>query len=157
MATLQRDLREFVGLLNSHKVDYLVVGGHAVAFHGHPRFTGDIDLLVRMSPEQAGRILAVLTEFGFADLGLTESDLLRIGTVVQLGRAPNRIDLLTSISGVDFERAWTGSVAGELDGIPVRFIGFDDLLTNKRTAGRDQDKADVKKLMAIAARHKRDD
>ena len=142
--TLQRDLREFIGLLNSLGVEYLIVGGHAVAYHGHPRFTGDIDFLVRPSTENARRVVAVLDAFGFAGLGLTEGDFVRRGSVVQLGRPPNRIDLLTLISGVDFDAAWIGSVAGELDGLPVRFIGFDNLLKNKQAAGRDQDLADVK-------------
>ena len=153
--TLQRDLREFIGLLNSLGVEYLIVGGHAVAYHGHPRFTGDIDFLVRPSAANAGRVVTALNKFGFSDLGLTEDDFVRRGSVVQLGRPPNRIDLLTLISGVDFDAAWIGSVAGELDGLPVRFIGFDDLLKNKQAAGRDQDLADVKKLKAIAARRGR--
>lgn len=153
--TLQRDLREFIGLLNSLGVEYLVVGGHAVAYHGHPRFTGDIDFLVRPSAENARRIVAVLDRFGFADLGLTEDDFVRRGSIVQLGRPPNRIDLLTSISGVDFEDAWIASVAGTLDALAVRFIGLDNLLKNKQAAGRDQDLADVKKLKAIAARRER--
>ena len=153
--TLQRDLREFVELLNSLGVEYLIVGGHAVAYHGHPRFTGDIDFLVRPSAENADRVVAALDAFGFANLGLTQSDFMRRGSVVQLGRPPNRIDLLTLISGVDFEEAWAASVAGELDGLPVRFIGFDNLLKNKQAAGRDQDLADVKKLRAIAAKRER--
>ena len=99
--------------------------------------------------------LTALNKFGFSNLGLTEDDFVRRGSVVQLGRPPNRIDLLTLISGVDFDAAWIGSVAGELDGLPVRFLGFDDLLKNKQAAGRDQDLADVRKLEAIAARRGR--
>ncbi|MFZ5891176.1 MAG: hypothetical protein ACOY0T_09000 [Myxococcota bacterium] len=91
MAKLHSDLSEFVALLNSRSVEYVVVGGHAVAFHGHPRFTGDIDFLVRPTPENAYRVLLVLKDFGFGDLGLTADDLTAPERVVQLGRPPNRI------------------------------------------------------------------
>jgi hypothetical protein len=101
---LQRDLKEFIELLNSHSVDYLVVGGHAVAFHGHPRYTGDIDFWIRATPENAERVLKVLAAFGFSDLLLTTNDLVKPTSVIQLGRPPNRIDLLTSISGVEGPR-----------------------------------------------------
>jgi hypothetical protein len=106
LAHLQSDLSEFIGLLNSHKVEYVIVGGHAVAFHGHPRFTGDIDFFIRPTAENAERLLRVLDDFGFGSLGITAADLTEPGKVVQLGRPPNRVDILTSISGVDFESAW---------------------------------------------------
>lgn len=95
---LGKDLREFIELLNSRRVDYIVVGGHAVAFHGYPRFTGDIDFLFRSSRENADRLIAALTEFGFSELRLLPEDFMRPNIVVQLGYPPNRIDLLTSIS-----------------------------------------------------------
>jgi len=148
---LQKDLREFIELLNSLKVDYVVVGGHAVAFHGHPRFTGDIDFLVRPTRENAERLLRALRAFGFSDLALSPGDFTRPNAVVQLGLPPNRIDLLTSISGVDFVEAWNGKVDGDLDGLPVSFLGWDALLKNKEASGRDQDATDLKKLRAIAA------
>lgn len=147
---LQQDLREFIELLNSHESEYLVVGGHAVAFHGHPRFTGDIDFLVRGSVANAERILSVLRAFGFGDLALTPADFVKPGSVVQLGRPPNRIDLLTSISGVAFDDAWAGRVEGRLDGIPVFFLGLQALLENKLASGRPKDIADVARLRAIA-------
>lgn len=145
---LLQDLREFVELLNSQKVEFLVVGGHAVAFHGHPRYTGDIDLFVRPTPENAERIIEALQEFGFAELEIDVDDLTRPNSIVQLGRPPSRIDLLTSISGVDFESAWGSRVPAELDSLPVSFIGLPDLLKNKQAAGRDQDLVDLKKLRA---------
>lgn len=148
---LQQDLREFIELLNSHGSEYLVVGGHAVAFHGHPRFTGDIDFLVRGSVDNAERILGVLRAFGFGDLALTTADFVKPGSVVQLGRPPNRIDLLTSISGVTFDDAWAGRVAGRLDGVPVFFLGLQALLENKLASGRPKDIADVAKLRTVAA------
>lgn len=152
---LGKDLREFIELLNSRKVDYIVVGGHAVAFHGHPRFTGDIDFLVRCSPENAQRLLEALVEFGFSERRLSPEDLTRPNTVVQLGYPPNRIDLLTSISGVEFEEAWQGRVSGELDGLSVFFLGLHELLINKQGSGRDKDLADISKLLAIQRKTKK--
>jgi hypothetical protein len=105
LAKLQNDLSEFIALLNSTGVEYLVVGGHAVAFHGHPRLTGDIDFFVRPTQENGARIVDVLNQFGFGQLLLRPEDFSTQGRVVQLGRPPNRIDLLTSISGVDFDEA----------------------------------------------------
>lgn len=152
MAKLQADLKEFIELLNSQNVEYLVVGGHAVAFHGHPRFTGDIDFLIRTTPENTQRVLRVLDEFGFGELGISEADLLDAGHIVQLGHPPNRIELLTSISGVDFESAWESRVETTMGDQPVTMIGWDDLVRNKRAAGRQKDLADVEKLLAVAKR-----
>ena len=156
MAKLQSDLREFIALLNSHKVDFVVVGGHAVAFHGHPRFTGDIDFFVRATPANATRILDVLAAFGFGNLGITEKDLLEPGQVIQLGRPPNRIDILTSISGVDFETAWQSRVASQLDELPVSFLGLAELLRNKESSGRQKDLSDLEKLRAVSKRKSAD-
>jgi hypothetical protein len=147
-------LNEFVALLNSWKVEYLVVGGYAVAFHGHPRFTGDIDFLVHATPQNAKRLLDVLSDFGFGSLDLSLEDLTTEGRVVQLGRPPNRIDLLTRISGVTFDQAWAGRVGGSLGAHRVDFIGWDALIQNKTVSGRDKDRADVTKLLAIAASRK---
>ena len=155
MANLQSDLREFIALLNSHAVEYLVVGGHAVAFHGYPRFTGDIDFLIRPTAENANRILDAIRDFGFGSLELTPEDFTTPERIVQLGRPPNRIDILTSISGVEFDDAWTGRVPAKLDEEPVSFLGFDALIRNKEASGRDKDRADVAKLRAIAGRKKR--
>lgn len=143
---LQTDLREFIELLNSRGVEYLVVGGHAVAFHGYPRFTGDIDFLLRPTPDNAQRVLAALAAFGFGNVGIDLPSLTEPDKVIQLGRPPNRIDLLTSISGVSFDEAWTDRVAGSLDDIPVHFIGRESLLKNKRASGRTKDVADLEVL-----------
>lgn len=143
---LHSDLREFIGLLNSRRVEYVIVGAHAVAFHGYPRFTGDVDFLIRPTPENAARVVEVLDAFGFGELGLKVSTFTEPDKVVQLGRPPNRIDLLTSISGVDFEEAWRGRVPGEMDGLPVSFLGWDQLLVNKRASGRTKDLADLESL-----------
>ena len=152
MAKLQSDLKEFIALLNSQGVEYLVVGGHAVAFHGHPRFTGDIDFFVRTTSENAQRLLRVLDLFGFGSIGILENDLIEQGRVVSLGQPPNRIDILTSISGVVFESAWQARVQTVLDDQPVAFLGWNDLLKNKEASARQKDKADLEKLRAVAKR-----
>jgi hypothetical protein len=152
---LQKDLREFVELLGSKRVEYIIVGAHAVAFHAHPRFTGDIDFLVRGTPENARRLVAVLEAFGFTSLGLTPQDFLAPANVVQLGQPPNRIDILTSISGVDFEEAWASRVHGDLDGLPVVFLGLDALIKNKQSAGRDKDLVDARILSTLRSKPER--
>ena len=145
---LQKDLREFIELLNSRHVEYLIVGAFALAFHGVPRSTGDIDILVRTTQQNAARVEEVLQTFSFASLGLSAADFLHADQVIQLGHPPNRIDLLTSITGVAFDEAWTDCVPGHLHGIPVRFIGRETLIRNKRATGRTQDKADLEALGA---------
>jgi hypothetical protein len=142
---LNKDLREFVGLLNSNEVEYLVVGAFAVAWHGFPRYTGDLDILVRPSFENAIRLLRTLDSFGFGALGVTAQDFQAAGQVIQLV-APNRIDLLTSISGVQFEEAWSSREQGDLDGVPVWFIGRLALLANKEATGRAKDLGDAEEL-----------
>jgi hypothetical protein len=148
---LQKDSREFIELLNSHGVEFLVVGGHAVAFHGHPRFTGDIDFWIRAEIDNATRLLSALRSFGFEQLALTADDFTTPGRIVQLGHPPNRIDLLTSISGVAFEAAWAAREMATLDGLPVFFLGWRSLIDNKLASGRPKDLADVAKLKAVAA------
>ena len=145
---LQKDLRAFIELLNSSGVEYVIVGGFALAFHVRPRYTGDIDFLIRSTPENAAKLAAVLAGFGFGSLGLTATDFLRPDCIVQLGYPPNRIDLLTSVTGVETDSVWRGRVASDLDGLPVHFIGREDLIRNKRATGRTQDRADLEALGA---------
>ena len=147
---LPSGLREFIELLNSHRVDYLIAGGYALAFHGHPRYTGDIDILVRASPENAGRLEQVISAFGFADTGLGAKDFLGPDQIVQLGQPPNRVDLLTSITGVGFDEAWANRVSAKLEGLPVFFIGLDSLVKNKKATGRTQDQADLETLTVVS-------
>ncbi|MCP5113653.1 MAG: nucleotidyltransferase family protein [bacterium] len=143
---LPKDLREFIELLNSHGVDYILVGGYAMAFHTRPRFTEDIDLLVRPTLENGSKIEAVLKEFSFTSLGLRASEFEKPNQVIQLGNPPNRIDLITTISGVTFDEAWRDRQPGELDGIHVAFLSRDCMLRNKAATGRDKDLEDVKRL-----------
>ncbi|HEY3242127.1 MAG TPA: nucleotidyl transferase AbiEii/AbiGii toxin family protein [Phycisphaerae bacterium] len=140
---LQSDLRQFIELLNSVGVKYVIVGGYAVAFHGHPRYTGDIDFLVQVSDENARRIEEVLRQFGFGSLGLTAGDFLKPDVIVQLGYPPYRIDILTSAAGIDFDEAWNHRVSAPLDGTPTHFISRDLLLANKAAVGRTKDIADI--------------
>lgn len=147
-----KDFREFVELLNSSGVRYLVVGGHAVAFHGYPRFTGDLDIWIATEPTNAARIAQVLKDFGFARLKFQPGDFERPGYAIQLGRPPYRIDILTSIDAIDFASAYDRRVIIRKGALELPFIGLDDLLTNKRAAGRPQDLADVKKLESPESR-----
>jgi hypothetical protein len=148
---LDKNLREFIELLNSRGVEYLVVGGHAVAFHGHPRFTGDIDFFVAVSPANAGKLIDVLHAFGFGSLEIKKEDFLEQRAIVQLGYPPNRIDIVTGIDAVTFDEAWNQRAAGTLDGVPVQFLGKDQLLRNKRSTGRPKDLADADALEGRAA------
>jgi hypothetical protein len=141
---LQKDLKEFIALLNSHGVEFVVMGGHAVAFHGYPRVTADLDFFVRANSDNARRIATALGEFGFS--GADESLFSKPQKVVMLGRPPNRIDILTKIDGVDFDQVWHSRIEGKLDGIPVSFPSRDMLLQNKRASGRAKDLADVAEI-----------
>jgi hypothetical protein len=143
---LSKDLREFVELLNSRKIKYVLVGGHAVAYHGFPRFTGDVDFFIDASPENAALAAAAVSDFGFGNLGLVEADFRAPETIIQLGRAPHRIDILTSLTAVSFAEAWQSRVETTLDGLPVWMISKDLLVRNKLATGRPQDLADAKRL-----------
>jgi len=143
---LNSDLREFVELLNSNKVEYVVVGAFAVAWHGYPRYTADLDIFIRAESLNAERVKAVLEQFGFSALDISLEDLSAPGKIIQLGVAPNRIDILTSISGVSFEEVWKTRARGQLDGMPVYFIGRESLLRNKETTGRAKDLGDAEEL-----------
>jgi hypothetical protein len=146
---LSRDLQEFVECLNSSKAEYLIVGALAVSWHGFPRYSGDIDFLVRPTHDNAQRVKAALVQFGFGDLDISITDLTTAGKVIQLGYEPNRIDLMTAITGVGFEEAWDTRVAGEIDGLSVFFIGKAALLRNKESTGRNKDKIDADQLRRI--------
>ncbi len=143
---IRNDFKELLELFNKHQVEYLIVGGYALAFHGAPRFTGDIDLYVKPARENAQRILAALDEFGFGSLDLSEDDFTNPGKVVQLGVPPVRIDIITSVSGVSWEKADIGKVSGQYAQTPVCFISREDFIANKRATGRKKDAADIEAL-----------
>ena len=143
---IQPDFRELLESFNVHEVEYLVVGGFALAFHGAPRFTGDLDLFVRPDAANARRVLTALVAFGFGDVGLTVEDFQRDDSVVQLGVPPVRVDLLTSLSGLTWEEAFRCRTLGVLGGVEVSFLGRDQFVLNKRSTGRAKDLADLEAL-----------
>jgi hypothetical protein len=141
-----RDFCELLECFNANRVRYLVVGAYALAFHGVPRMTGDLDLLLDPSPDNADHVMQALTAFGFGDVGLEAADFQKTDVVVQLGVPPARVDLLTGISAVTWSEAWRGHVEGEFGGVPVGFLGAAELRTNKRATGRQKDMADLEAL-----------
>ena len=141
-----QDFKEFVELLVKHKAEYLIVGGYAVGFHGHPRYTGDLDIWLNPTEENAVKVVKCVNEFGFSSFGLKASDFTKEGNVVQLGYPPLRIDLLTEIDGVTFEECYSNKMEVELEGVLVDFIGYQDLLKNKKQSGRHRDMDDVDNL-----------
>ncbi|MFH0730595.1 MAG: nucleotidyltransferase [Pseudomonadota bacterium] len=143
---IQQDFKELLELFNAHKVKYLIVGGYALAFHGAPRYTGDIDIYVKPDAENAKHILNALEEFGFGSAGLMEEDLKTLNKVVQLGFPPVRIDIITSISGVSWDDAFKKHEEGVYGDIPVYYIGKEHYVINKRASGRRKDLADLEAL-----------
>ncbi len=146
MRPLSSDLREFIHLLNTKSVKYVVVGAWALAFHGRPRYTGDIDIFVAREPDNADRLMEVIEAFGFGQSGIERDDFLKIDHVIQLGREPNRVDILTGISGVAFDEAWESREQGTISDVAVFVISRDLLIKNKRVANRNKDQGDIKLL-----------
>jgi hypothetical protein len=148
MPGLNDDFRDLLAALDRTGVAYLVVGAHAMAAHGVPRATGDLDVWVRPDPENADRVLRALVEFGapVAALDLTVHDLASPGVIYQIGLPPRRIDILTEVSGIEFGEAWSARFNQVVDGIEVSFLGRDALLRNKRAAGRAKDLLDIELL-----------
>ncbi|HEV2474399.1 MAG TPA: nucleotidyltransferase [Chthonomonadales bacterium] len=141
---LPDDFKEFLASLNSSEVEYLLIGGYAVGFHGYPRATNDIDLWVRVSADNAARIAYALRQFGFATATSTLFTVPQ--SVIRMGRPPLRIEIITGISGVDFDECYAGREDAKLDGIPVPVISRAHLVANKQAAGRAKDVADVEAL-----------
>ena len=143
---LSKDFKEFIKLLNENNVKYLVIGGYAVAFHGHPRYTKDLDIWIESSPKNAQRLLSALDQFGFGSLGLELENFIATNQIIQLGYPPNRIDLLTTAGGLDFEECYKSKVSEYIHGIQIDFIDIENLKKNKRATGRSQDLADLENL-----------
>ena len=143
---LNRDFKEFIQSLNDNGVRYLVVGGYAVALHGYPRYTKDIDIWVEMTAENASSILKALDQFGFGSLGVNASDFTAPDRMLQLGHPPGRIDILTTLPGVDFSECYSARTVVEVDGISTNFINLENLRKNKKATGRHQDLADLENL-----------
>ena len=147
--TLDKNFEDFIGLLNTYHVEYLVVGGYALAFHGKPRHTGDLDIWIAISDSNAQKMILVLNEFGMASLGLTKADFLESGGITQIGYPPLRIDILNEIDGITFSEAYQNKWVFDIDGLMVNYIGLDDLIKNKTASGRSQDKTDLKTLKKL--------
>lgn len=143
---LNQDFREFVQSLNDSGALFLVVGGYAVALHGVPRYTKDLDLWIDNTPENAARVLDALDRFGFGELDISEDDLTRPDRVIQLGYPPVRIDLITSLEGVEFDECHAARLEVEVEGVIVSFIDLEHLKANKKATGRHQDLADLESL-----------
>lgn len=145
--TLAKDFEEFVVLLNKHRLDYMVVGGYALALHGKPRHTGDLDIWINISDENAERMLQVLRDFGMRALDFKKADFLKPGYITQIGYPPLRIDILNNIDGVEFSEAVQNRQKIKLDDdLEISFIGLQDFIRNKEAAGRSQDLSDIKEI-----------
>jgi predicted nucleotidyltransferase len=148
MATIHLpcDFKEFLKLLNAHKVEYLLIGGYAVGYHGYPRATADMDVWTAMNPVNADRIVAVLKEFGFDPPELSPELFLKEWQIIRLGVPPVRIKIATTVSGVDFSQCYAERVVDVLDGVKVNLISLNHLKINKKASGRHQDLADLENL-----------
>lgn len=148
--TLAKDFEDFVKLLNRHEVDYMVVGGYALALHGKPRHTGDLDIWINISEKNAARMLRVLKSFGMSSLGFKKEDFLKPGYITQIGYPPLRIDILNSIDGVEFSGAVKHMKRIQIEkDFPINYIGLNDFIRNKQASGRMQDLADIQEIKKL--------
>jgi hypothetical protein len=143
---VQDDFRDLLALFNAHHVDYVIVGAHALAFHGAPRYTGDMDVFVNANSDNARRILGALEEFGFRSVGLTAADFEVEDNIIQLGVPPVRVDIVTSLTGVSWEDVASGREEGVYGDVPTHYIGKREFIANKRATGRKKDLADLEAL-----------
>lgn len=141
------DFLEFLRLLTDHKVRYVVVGGYAVAFHGYPRYTGDIDIFVEISKSNARKLVQVFKDFGYDTPNLREEMFLNRGKIIRIGAPPNRLEILLGISGVSFDECYRNRVVCQAEGVKVNFISRELLLQNKTSSGRPKDFVDVEHLL----------
>ena len=148
---LSSDFRDLIFLLNKNEVNYLVVGGYATSIHARPRYTKDLDLWLEISQVNAERVLMTLQEFGFGSLGIVKEDFLTPGLILQLGYEPNRVDLLTSLQGLEFSPCFARRLTVTLGELSIPVIAKDDLIVNKKSVGRTRDLADVEDLESNGA------
>ena len=147
MIHLPRDFREFIQLLNKHDVAYVIVGGYALAVHGYVRYTGDIDVFIALTPDNAAKTLRAFHSFGLNTPDLTAELLLEEGNIIRVGSEPMRLEVLNQISGVDFEECYRNRQTIMIDNVAINFVGYRELLKNKRATGRDKDRVDVAELL----------
>ena len=143
---LPNDFKEFLKLLNLYKVEYLLVGGYAVGYYGYPRATGDLDIWIAVHPNNANKLMRVLSDFGFGTVGLSEALFLQENKIIRMGNPPIRIEILTSISGVEFAECYTQRVTDVIDNVQVNLIDILHLKQNKQAAGRYKDLDDLDNL-----------
>jgi hypothetical protein len=141
-----QDFKEFVRLLNHHSVEYLLVGGYALGIHGYPRYTGDLDIWINPTQDNARKMIDVVNEFGLSSLGLAATDFSESGNVIQIGYPPFRIDVITKPDGVSFEACYQRKVDVEYEGVPLSVIGLEDFKKNKLASGRPKDLIDLENL-----------
>ena len=146
MIHLPQDFKEFLRLLNVHQVDYLLIGGYAVGYFGHPRATADMDIWIAMNPDNAERMVTTLKKFGFDLPELSVELFLKEWQIIRLGVPPVRIEISTTISGVDFDECFAEKVLADMDGVQVNLISLNHLKINKKASGRHQDLADLDNL-----------
>lgn len=146
MIEFPRDFKEFLQLLNSKKIEYLVIGGYAVGYHGYPRATGDMDIWIDINDQNATKMVDALKEFGFDPPELKKEIFLKEQKVIRMGVPPMRLEILTSIDGVNFKNCFNNRIVADFGDFKVNFISKDDLLINKRASGRPQDIVDFEKL-----------
>jgi len=149
MEQLNQNFLEFIGFLEEENVDYLVIGGYAVGLHGFPRYTGDIDFFIAVNDVNSHKVLRVFEKFGFGDIGIVREDFLKVDHVVEIGREPRKIQVLTGIDGVEFEECVRRKVETMIGGRVVKFIGKDDLMRNKAASGRPKDRLDLEELRKL--------
>lgn len=143
---LPPDFKEFLKLLNEHKVRYLLIGGYAVGYHGYPRATDDLDIWIAIHPENAQNIVSVLKAFGLEDPALTPELFLQKPKIIRMGHPPMRLEISTSISGVEFDECYQTRIMDKLDGVEVNLIDLEHLKQNKKASGRAKDIADLENL-----------
>ena len=155
MIPIPRDFRDFIALLNARRVRYLIIGGYAVAYHGYPGTTGDLNVFVELSQANARALLAVFTEFGFSADKLSPEFFMDRGEVVRLGREPMRLEILNDISGVSFSDCYRRRVRARMEGLTINFIDLPELIANKQASGRAKDLADLENLPSVPTRRRR--
>jgi hypothetical protein len=143
---LPNDFKEFLKLLNANKVEYLLIGGYAVGYYGYPRATADMDIWIAMNPANAGKVVTVLKKFGFNEPDLSPEVFLKEKQIIRMGVPPVRIEIATTISGVDFSECYAHRVVAEIDGVQTNLISLPHLKTNKKASARHQDIADLEHL-----------
>lgn len=143
---LDKEFLDFIRLCNENEAKYVIIGGYAVGFHGHPRMTKDLDVCIETTEENAQKMVVVIEEFGFKSLGLTKEDFTRKNFVSQLGYDPNRIDIINGLDEIAFEDVWKEKMVITIEGVPINFVSLEHLILLKKIVGRPQDIADVYKL-----------